>query len=89
MALCHPFFFNAPEAIYADAYASAALRSLVQAAWAVPYSAFRLMNPDASYLRQDPMGYHEKAFSLFLPFSLDEDEITITEDWYLPPGRSA
>lgn len=50
-----------------------------------PYSqAFRLMNPDASYLRQDPMGYHEKAFSLFLPFSLDEDEITITEDRYLP-----
>lgn len=50
-----------------------------------PYSqAFRLMNLDASYLRQDPMGYHEKAFSLFLPFSLDEDEITITEDWYLP-----
>lgn len=50
-----------------------------------PYSqAFRLMNPNASYLRQDPMGYHEKAFSLFLPFSLDEEEITITEKNYLP-----
>ena len=30
------------------------------------------------------MGYHEKAFSLFLPFSLDEDEFTITEDRYFP-----
>lgn len=50
-----------------------------------PYSqAFRLMNPKASYLRQDPMGYHEKAFSLFLPFSLDEDEITIDKKNYLP-----
>lgn len=35
-----------------------------------PYSqSFRLMNPKASYLRRDPMGYHEKAFGLFLPFS--------------------
>lgn len=50
-----------------------------------PYSqAFRLMNPKASYLRQDPMGYHEKAFSLFLPFSLDDDEIEIGEKNYLP-----
>ena len=50
-----------------------------------PYSqAFRLMNPKASYLRQDPMGYHEKAFGLFLPFSLDESEIEITEKTYLP-----
>ncbi|MBQ6388734.1 MAG: hypothetical protein IJH90_03775 [Mogibacterium sp.] len=46
--------------------------------------AFRLMNPRAVYLRQDPMGYHEKAFGLFLPFSLDENEITITEKSYLP-----
>ena len=50
-----------------------------------PYSeAFRLMNHRASYLRQDPMGYHEKAFDLFLPFSLEENEITVTEDAYLP-----
>lgn len=50
-----------------------------------PYAqAFRLMNPKASYLRQDPMGYHEKAFDLFLPFSLDEDEIRISEGSYLP-----
>lgn len=50
-----------------------------------PYGqAFRLMNPKAVYLRQDPMGYHEKAFGLFLPFSLDESEITITEKEYLP-----
>ena len=49
-----------------------------------PYSqAFRLMNPAASYLREDPMGYHERAFDLFLPFSLEEPEITITEDRYL------
>ena len=50
-----------------------------------PYAqAFRLMNPKASYLRQDPMGYHEKAFDLFLPFSLDDDEIRISEESYLP-----
>lgn len=49
-----------------------------------PYSqAFRLMNPKASYLRKDPMGYHEKAFDLFLPFSLDGD-ITISEKEFLP-----
>ncbi len=50
-----------------------------------PYGqAFRLMNPKASYLRRDPMGYHEKAFGLFLPFSLEDREITITEKTYLP-----
>ena len=49
-----------------------------------PYAqAFRLMNQKASYLRQDPMGYHERAFDRFLPFSLEEDEITITEGNYL------
>jgi hypothetical protein len=50
-----------------------------------PYGqAFRLMNPKAVYLRQDPMGYHEKAFGLFLPFPLDESEITINNKSYLP-----
>ena len=50
-----------------------------------PYSqAFRLMNRRASYLRQDPMGYHEKAFDLFVPFSLEEEEITISAAEYLP-----
>lgn len=50
-----------------------------------PYSeAFRTMNHRASYLRQDPMGYHEKAFDLFLPFSLEEKEITVAEKEYLP-----
>ena len=50
-----------------------------------PYSqTFRLMNRSASYLRQDPMGYHEKAFDIFVPFSLDRTEIVITENMYLP-----
>ena len=50
-----------------------------------PYSqAFRVMNPKAVYLRQDPMGYHEKAFDLFVPFSLEDAEITICEKNYLP-----
>ncbi len=50
-----------------------------------PYSqAFRAMNHRASYLRQDPMGYHEKAFDIFLPFSLEQTDITITEKEYLP-----
>ena len=50
-----------------------------------PYSqAFRVMNPNASYLRQDPMGYHEKAFDLFVPFSLDADEISVGEKEFLP-----
>ncbi len=43
---------------------------------------FRMMNPKAVYLRQDPMGYHEKAFDLFLPYSTDGPEIRIrTEDF--------
>ena len=50
-----------------------------------PYSqGFRLMNQKASYLRQDPMGYHEKAFDLFLPYSLEDKEITISEGRFLP-----
>ena len=50
-----------------------------------PYSqTFRLMNARASYLRRDPMGYHEKAFDLFLPFSLDSGDIVISRDFYLP-----
>ena len=50
-----------------------------------PYSqAFRLMNPKASYLRRDPMGYHEKAFEMFLPFSLENSEIEIGQDRFLP-----
>ena len=50
-----------------------------------PYSqAFRMMNRRASYLRQDPMGYHEKAFDLFLPFSLDESVIAVSEKHYVP-----
>ncbi len=49
-----------------------------------PYSQlFRLMNHKATYLRQDPMGYHEKAFDLFVPWSLDENEIEITQETYL------
>lgn len=49
-----------------------------------PYAnAFRLMNCKAIYLRQDPMGYHEKAFDLFLPYSLDSDSIEIAEPDYL------
>lgn len=51
----------------------------------IPYSQpFRLMNQKASYLRQDPLGYHERAFERFLPFSLEENELTITEQNYLP-----
>ena len=50
-----------------------------------PYSqAFRLMNRKAAYLRQDPMGYHEKAFDIFVPFSLEEDSIEIGRSAYLP-----
>ena len=50
-----------------------------------PYSqAFRLMNPKASYLRRDPMGYHEKAFGMFLPYSLEDAEIVIDEGRFLP-----
>ena len=50
-----------------------------------PYSqTFRLMNAKASYLRQDPMGYHEKAFDLFVPFPLDAPEITVGRKEYLP-----
>ncbi len=50
-----------------------------------PYgSAFRVMNRKASYLRQDPMGYHEKAFDLFLPFSLEGKEIAVGAAEFVP-----
>ena len=50
-----------------------------------PYSqTFRLMNPKASYLRRDPMGYHEKAFEMFLPYSLEDAEIVISESRFIP-----
>ena len=50
-----------------------------------PYSqGFRVMNQQAVYLRQDPMGYHEKAFDLFLPCSLEAPEITIDEGTFVP-----
>ena len=50
-----------------------------------PYSQeFKLMNHRASYLRQDPMGYHEKAFDLFVPYSLDTETINISSKEYLP-----
>ena len=49
-----------------------------------PYSqAFRLMNQNAVYLRQDPTGYHERAFDLFVPFDLAAAAITIGEAEYL------
>ena len=44
---------------------------------------FQLMNHRASYLREDPMGYHERAFDLFVPYSLDEEKITIRAGEYL------
>ena len=50
------------------------------APWA---NAFRLMNRKAVYLRQDPMGYHERAFDLFLPYSLDSESIEVPERDYL------
>ena len=44
-----------------------------------PYSqTFRMMNRTAVYLRQDPMGYHEKAFDLFLPYSLEDPVLEIS-----------
>ena len=50
-----------------------------------PYAqAFRVMNPKASYLRQDPMGYHEKAFGLFLPYSLEAPVIEIDDAAFIP-----
>ena len=49
-----------------------------------PYTTlFRSLNPKASYLRQDPMGYHEKAFDLFLPYSLEDKEIRIDEKTFI------
>lgn len=49
-----------------------------------PYSQiFKLINPKATYLRRDPKGYHERAFDLFLPYSLDSDPIPVGEKEYL------
>ena len=50
-----------------------------------PYSqVFRLLNRRAVYLRQDPMGYHERAFDIFVPFDLARDELEIDKDGFLP-----
>lgn len=50
----------------------------------IPYSqGFRLMNNWASYLREDPLGFHEKAFDLFVPYPLDADRITVSVREYL------
>ena len=50
-----------------------------------PYAQiFRLMNRRATYLWQAPAGYHEKAFDLFVPFELDQPEITIREEDFIP-----
>lgn len=49
-----------------------------------PYSRlFRSLNQGAQYLRRDSMGYHEKAFDLFLPYSLEEPVLEISEKDYL------
>ena len=49
-----------------------------------PYSQpFRLMNSGAVYLRQDPLGYHERAFDIFLPFSPEAAVLDIPEAYYL------
>ena len=49
-----------------------------------PYAqAFRLMNRRAAYLRQDAMGYHERAFDRFVPYDLTADAVTIGEAEYL------
>ena len=44
---------------------------------------FRLMNFMASYVRQDSLGHYEKAFDLVVPYSLEDEKITISEDDYL------
>ena len=44
---------------------------------------FRLMNPKATYLRKDSMGYHEKAFDPFLPYSLEDQIIQIGRRDYI------
>lgn len=50
-----------------------------------PYSRlFRLMNRRASYLWESPMGYHEKAFDVFVPFDLDRPELELREEDYIP-----
>lgn len=49
-----------------------------------PYSqTFRLLNRKAAYLRQDAMGYHERAFDLFVPYDLTAGTLTIGRDAYL------
>ena len=50
-----------------------------------PYSQlFRLMNRRAAYLWESPMGYHERAFDIFVPFDLEQAELIIGETDYVP-----
>lgn len=45
---------------------------------------FKIMNNKATYFREDPSGYHEKAFGIITPYDLDQDEIVITDQDYAP-----
>ena len=84
MPLYYKNFMPMMKQMVADSH-QVVFRSCPSSELLAPYSqAFRLMNPKASYLRRDPMGYHEKAFEMFLPFSLDGPEILISEDRFLP-----
>lgn len=50
-----------------------------------PYSQlFRLMNRKATYLWESPMGYHEKAFDIFVPFDLEQSELTLAGSDLVP-----
>ncbi len=84
MALYYTNFMQMMKQMVTDSQ-QVVFRGCPSADLLAPYSqAFRLMNPKASYLRRDPMGYHEKAFEMFLPYSLEDTEIVIGEERFLP-----
>lgn len=45
---------------------------------------FKVMNGTASYLWESPMGYHEKAFGILVPFNLEQN-VLILEDKDMVP----
>ena len=84
MALYYTNFMPMMKQMVTDSQ-QVVFRGCPSAGLLAPYSqAFRLMNPKASYLRRDPMGYHEKAFEMFLPYPLEDTEIVIDEKSFLP-----
>ena len=53
---------------------------------------FHIINSKCVYLWESPMGYSEQAFSIYLPYDLNQDELVIDDEtypiWYLDASKN-